>query len=101
MKHLTIAPEDGFEVIATTSRAQAATMILASGVSTGGPNNRHADSDQWLFVTSGHGYAVIEGRRVTLAPGSLLVIEGGEGHEIANDSDEPLVTLNIYAPPEY
>jgi len=101
MKHLQIAPENEFDVIATTTRAQAATMVLAPGESTGGPDNRHAASDQWLYVTGGRGYAMIEGRRVSLEPGSLLVIEAGEAHEIVNDSDEPLASLNIYAPPEY
>lgn len=101
MKHIRMAPESGFEVIASTTRSQAATMVLAPGESTGGADNRHAASDQWLYVTGGHGYAVIEGRRVSLAPGSLLLIEAGEGHEIVNDGDEPLASLNLYAPPEY
>ncbi|HMM27127.1 MAG: cupin domain-containing protein [Chloroflexota bacterium] len=101
MKTLAVKPQGEFEVIATTSRAQAATMVLAPGESTGGPDNRHAASDQWLYVTGGRGYAVVEGRRVGLEPGTLLLIEAGEGHEIVNDGDEPLASLNIYAPPEY
>jgi len=98
---MTIDPQNGFDVIATTSRAQAATMVLAPGESTGGPDNRHAASDQWLYVTAGQGYALVEGRRVSLKPGSLLLIEAGEAHEIVNDRDEPLASLNLYAPPEY
>lgn len=101
MQHMTIAPTSGFEVLITTERSQAAIMVLASGESTGGPTNRHAASDQWLYITAGRGYAVVDGRRVRLEPGSLLLIEAGEAHEIANDGDVPLESLNIYAPPEY
>lgn len=101
MQHMTIAPNTGFGVIATSARSQAATMVLTPGESTGGPDNRHAASDQWLYVTAGRGYAVVESQRVRLEPGSLLLIEAGEGHEIVNDGDLPLESLNIYAPPEY
>jgi mannose-6-phosphate isomerase-like protein (cupin superfamily) len=31
----------------------------------------------------------------------LLLITAGESHEIKNNSDETLRTLNIYAPPEF
>ena len=44
---------------------------------------------------------MVDGRRDRLEPGSLLLIEAGEAHEIANDGDVPLESLNIYAPPEY
>ena len=36
---------------------------------------QHVDSDQWLSP--------------------------GETHEIRNDGDVPLETINVYAPPEY
>lgn len=94
------APDD-FDVVAETARSQGATLILAPGDRTGGPNNRHEDSDQWLYVVSGEGEATVEGRRIELAPGSLLLIERGERHEIRNGEAEPLVTVNVYAPPAY
>jgi mannose-6-phosphate isomerase-like protein (cupin superfamily) len=101
MKHLPIKPARGFRVVAGTMRSQAATMVLARGESTGGPDNRHADSDQWLYVISGSGRAVVGGRQIDLQPGTLLLIEAGEPHEIVNTRDRPLETLNVYAPPEY
>lgn len=101
MKRMMIGAEEGFEVLATTSRSQAASMVLAPGESTGGPDNRHAASDQWLFVTEGRGSALVEGQRVPLQPGTLLLIEAGEAHEITNEGDGPLVSVNVYAPPEY
>lgn len=51
-----------FEVVGETDRSKAATMILEPGRTTGGPTNRHPDSDQWLFVVSGGGTVTVEGR---------------------------------------
>lgn len=76
-------------------------MTLSPGSSTGGPDNRHAQSDQWLYVVAGSGAAVVEGEEHKLEAGSLLLIEAGEGHEISVTGDGPLQTISIYAPPEY
>ncbi|MFC6615221.1 cupin domain-containing protein [Halopenitus salinus] len=90
-----------FDVVAGTGRSQAASMVLQPGQSTGSPENAHAGSDQWLFVVSGTGRATIEGDRHDLRAGTLVLIEPGETHEIVNTGDDPLVTVNVYAPPEY
>lgn len=91
-----------FRVVAETSRSQAATMVLRPGQSTGGDDNVHTGEDQWLYVVSGTGRATIEGRSVTLAEGSLLLVEAGETHAIINTGRRrPLVTINVYAPPAY
>ncbi len=42
-----------FEVAMETAEAQAAEMTIEPGRSVGGPENYHADSDQWLFVVCG------------------------------------------------
>ncbi len=76
-------------------------MVLRPGQRTGGDDNVHPDSDQWLYVVSGSGVAVVEGHRVNLDAGTLLLIEAGETHEIINDSTEPLMTVNVYAPSAY
>jgi mannose-6-phosphate isomerase-like protein (cupin superfamily) len=101
MKKLPITPGPGFRVLSGTDRSQVATMVIPPGASTGGPNNRHSSSDQWLYVLSGHGEATVNGKEIRFQPGTLLLIESGETHEIRNPGDEPLETLNIYAPPAY
>lgn len=88
-----------FEVVETTETAQAAQMALSPGRSTGGPDNVHPDSDQWLFVHAGTGWAVIDGTEYDLNPGDLLCIEAGEAHEIGATEDAPLETVNLYTPP--
>ncbi|AUV83493.1 cupin domain-containing protein [Salinigranum rubrum] len=90
-----------FDVVGGTDRSQAATMVLAPGQSTGGPENAHAASDQWLYVVSGSGTATVEDESITLEPGALLLIEPGETHEITNTGSAPLETVNVYAPPDY
>lgn len=92
--------DDWFAVVQGNDRAQAAAMTLAPGEATGGPENRHADSDQWLYVVAGEGEATVEGETVPVDAGDLLLIEAGERHEIRGGR-EPLETLNLYVPPEY
>jgi mannose-6-phosphate isomerase-like protein (cupin superfamily) len=90
-----------FDVRLTTDDAQAAEMTLEPGTATGGPDNVHADSDQWCYVVSGSGRATVDGEAVRLEAGDLVVVEAGETHEIENDGDEDLRTLNLYVPPDY
>ena len=101
MEIMDVRSNVGFELLANTGRGQAATMVLDAGRSTGGPDNRHEGSDQWLYVILGEGKAVVEGEEWGLAEGSLLVIEAGEAHEITNDGESPLETFSIYTPPAY
>jgi len=79
-----------FEVVADTERSQAVTMVLSPGQSTGGPDNQHPDTDQWLYVTDGTGTAIVEARsvsssRVRLFSSTLISIDrntdsAGESH---------------------
>ena len=102
MQHVDLSDrEEFFSVVAGTERSQAASMVLAPGQSTGGPTNRHQHSDQWLYVIDGKGEATVDGEVYALSTGDLVVIEPGEPHEIRNPGEQPLVTVNVYAPPEY
>jgi mannose-6-phosphate isomerase-like protein (cupin superfamily) len=98
-KHLQFC--HGFRVVLGDDRSQAAQMTLGPGETEGGPDNRHRGADQWLFVVSGEGVAVVEGDRVDLRAGTLVLIGRGEAHEIRNTGREPLRTLNVYVPPAY
>jgi mannose-6-phosphate isomerase-like protein (cupin superfamily) len=91
----------GFSVALRNTRAQAATMVLEPGDSEGGPANAHRGSDQWLYVVSGTGHALVGGKRQPLKAGALLLIERGVKHEIRNTGRTRLKTLNFYVPPAY
>ena len=101
MRSKTLRFGKGFRVAFDVRRAQAAEMVLAPGDSEGGPDNRHRGADQWLFVVSGTGVATVEGRRVPLKAGTLLVIERRERHEVRNTGRTLLKTLNFYYPPAF
>jgi mannose-6-phosphate isomerase-like protein (cupin superfamily) len=98
-KHLRFGK--GFRVAFRARRAQAAEMVLAPGASEGGADNRHRGADQWLYVVSGTGVAVVEGVRVPLRAGTLLLIERRERHEVRNTGRTLLKTLNFYSPPAF
>ena len=91
----------GFRVILGDVHSQAAQMTLAPGKTEGGPDNKHRGADQWLYVVSGSGEAVIDGERIELREGTLTLIQRGDKHEIRNTGQEPLRTLNVYVPPAY
>ena len=99
MRRTHLAFDRFFEVVSETDDAQAAQMTLDPGQSTGGPDNFHADSDQWLFVHSGSGWTVVDGEEHSLETGDLLCIEAGEHHEIGADDGSSLDTVNLYVPP--
>jgi mannose-6-phosphate isomerase-like protein (cupin superfamily) len=90
-----------FSVALTSTRGQAASMVIAPGDCEGGPQNRHRRADQWLFVLAGRGVAILAGRRRPIRTGSIVLIERGTTHEIRNTGRTPLKTLNIYVPPAY
>jgi mannose-6-phosphate isomerase-like protein (cupin superfamily) len=108
MKHFKTGVKRGqFDLLVATREAQAAKMTLRPGATSDDePSNEHPHCEQWLFVISGKGQALIGKRRgalrrVDLAANSLLVIEKGELHQIKNTGRRSLVTINMYVPPAY
>ena len=96
---------EGFRVIPGNRRSQAAEMMIAPGDGERGPDNRHRGADQWLYVLSGTGVAIVKtarkSARYKLVAGTLLLIEHRERHEIRNTGRTLLRTLNFYVPPGY
>ena len=101
MQHQHLRFGHGFRVALGDDHSQAAQMTLGPGETEGGPDNRHRGADQWLFVVSGEGVAVVEDERVELREGALLLLRRGETHQIRNAGAEPLRTLNVSVPPAY
>jgi mannose-6-phosphate isomerase-like protein (cupin superfamily) len=103
MKHIkTNGHRRLFDVLLSSRSAQAAMMTLRKGqCSSDEPENEHPRSEQWLFVVSGAGVAIVSKAHVKLSANSLLLIEKGEPHQIRQTGAKPLVTLNFYSPPAY
>ena len=91
----------GFRVAINSRSAQAAEMVIAPGEAEGDPQNRHRGADQWLYIVSGSGSALVNGKRYVLKQGTLMLIERGDKHQIRNSGRTPLRTLNFYVPPAY
>ena len=101
MKHFKTAKRASFKVLGGSRSVQSALMVLKPGESTGEPQNEHPRSEQWLFVVSGTGQALVNKKRLAIRDSSLVLIEKGEIHQVRNTGRRPLVTLNFYAPPAY
>ena len=65
------------------------------------PDNRLRGADQWLYVQEGSGSAFINGRKIPLKAGTLILVEAGDNHEIRNTGKGLLKTVSIYLPPAY
>ena len=87
-------------VIDTKPGLQVTVMHLEPGGEIGVEN--HPEYDQMVMVTDGHGYADLDGRRVSLGPGSALLIRGGVQHNVANsDTMMPLKLVVTYTPAKF
>ena len=101
MRHKHLQFGHGFRVLIGDRHSQAAQMTLGPGETEGGPDNRHQRADQWLYVISGSGTAIVNKRQVDLREGTLILIQRGDTHEIRNNGRSLLRTLNVYVPPAY
>ncbi|HZA02477.1 MAG TPA: cupin domain-containing protein [Hyphomicrobiaceae bacterium] len=101
MKHDQLKFTKGFRVSVGNKKSQGAVMVLGPRDTEGGPDNRHRGADQWLLVTEGTGVAIINSQKLSLKPGTLVLIEAGDTHEIRNTGRSLLKTVSVYLPPAY
>ena len=80
MKHDQLKFTKGFRVSVGNANSQAAVMVLGAGDTEGGPDNRHRGADRWLIVTEGTGAATVNGRKLELKTGTIVLIEAGDRH---------------------
>lgn len=101
MKREQLSFRPGFRLSVGNARSQAAVMVLSAGGKEGAPDNYHRGADQWLFVLEGTGAAIINGHKISLRPGRMVLIEAGDRHEIRNTGRSLLKTVSVYVPPAY
>ncbi len=78
-------------------------VVLFFGPGQGHTSHNHADSEQMIFVVSGHGTQTVEvepGNPITepISAGSLVYIPKGAYHSTFNTGWEPLRLLALYSP---
>jgi quercetin dioxygenase-like cupin family protein len=59
--------------------------------------HRHSNAEQIMYMLEGSCLALSEGEPVRLNEGDAVFIAQGEWHGVRNDTDQPAVTLVIYA----
>jgi quercetin dioxygenase-like cupin family protein len=59
----------------------------------------HQRNEELLFVHEGHGYAVVDGQRHPVRPGSLVYAGRWTRHGLVNESDGPMKILWVFLPP--
>ena len=62
---------------------------------------RHAVTFNQLAEMEGTGAAVVNGRKLPLKAGALVLIEAGDTHEIRNTGRGLLKTVSVNLPPAY
>ena len=92
--------KDWFEVLQTGEKSQTAMMTLGPGKSSG-EKEGHEKSDQVLLLLEGELAGEIGDEKARLKKGDVLLIPSGVKHRFTNCGDKPVVTFNVYSPPEY
>jgi mannose-6-phosphate isomerase-like protein (cupin superfamily) len=90
-----------FKVLQTSRRSQTAAMTLGVGRATGETAEAHEKSEQVLLLIEGELAAEIGGQRSRMKAGDIVVIPPGVKHRFTNRGDRPVITFNVYSPPEY
>ncbi len=74
-------------------------ILLSSEVPPGKVHllHRHPNAEQIMYVLEGSCLALSEGEPARLKEGDAVFIAQGEWHGVRNDTDQPAVTLIIYA----
>jgi len=85
-------------VINTSKRSQLKIMNILPGRNI--PAEVH-DADQFIYIISGSGIALLNTIVYQLHEGMSLSIPAGVGHYIENNSDTVLKLFSLYSPPQY
>jgi mannose-6-phosphate isomerase-like protein (cupin superfamily) len=101
MKSELLSFRTGFRLSIANAKSQGAVMVLPAGGTEGGSDNFHRGADQWLYVVEGTGVAVVNGHKLKLNAGMMVLIETGDRHEIRNTGRSLLKTVSVYVPPAY
>ncbi len=91
--------QDYRRVIYTGPRTQLVLMSLPPGTDIG--RETHRKVEQILFVTSGQGTAILDGKEHRVSAGEVIAVPPGVTHDIVNDGSEPLKLYTVYSPPNH
>jgi mannose-6-phosphate isomerase-like protein (cupin superfamily) len=87
------------QVLFTTDLSQLVLMAIPAGEEIG--EEAHEGIDQVLAFVAGEGEAVIEGERIPVRAGSLVVVPSGTLHNFVATGASSLKLYTVYTPPEH
>jgi mannose-6-phosphate isomerase-like protein (cupin superfamily) len=87
------------QVLFTTGLSQLVLMAIPAGQEIG--EEAHEGIDQVLAFVAGEGEAVIEGERMPVRAGSVVVVPSGTRHNFVATGEQALKLYTIYTPPEH
>ena len=86
-------------VLFTGQRSQLVVMSIPPGESIG--TEEHPHVEQTLVILSGSGQAMLDGRRVNVGEGEVIVVTPGTEHNLVNTGTTPLQLFTTYVPPNH
>jgi mannose-6-phosphate isomerase-like protein (cupin superfamily) len=86
-------------VLFSGARSQLALMTIPPGSDIGLESHPHVE--QFIFIASGTGVAVVNGTETPVGPGDVLVATSNTRHNIVNRGAAPLRIYTVYAPPNH
>ncbi len=92
---------DGFKVLLTGKKSQAAALNLPPGEATSERQNRHPDSEQTLLLVEGTLRAEVEEDTFEMKEGDVVIIPCNTGHRFINTGKNRARAFTTYAPPNY
>lgn len=71
-------------------------VTVAAG---GGTDLHRHDRPELIYIVSGNGFCVQDGRKVPIQSDVVMWIPAGEDHQILNGGDAPMKMTTIFVPP--
>jgi mannose-6-phosphate isomerase-like protein (cupin superfamily) len=83
-------------VLCTGVRSQLVVMDIPVGGEIG--SERHDYVEQILFILSGHGTTIVDGKTTAVGAGDVVVVNPGVMHNLKNTGANSLKVYTVYAP---
>lgn len=99
IKKLTLENDNFRKVIYTGKNSQLVLMSIPVAEEIG--EEVHPDVDQILFLVSGIGEAVLEGKSSEFKTDEVVFVPAGTKHNFINKGDTDLKLYTVYSPPEH
>ena len=96
---LTEANTNYRRVLFTGERSQLVVMSIPPSESIG--LEKHAHVEQTIYIASGTGQVVLDGKRTNVGGGDVIVVTPGTQHDLANTGTTPLQVFTTYVPPNH